>query len=62
MARLRSLAECTDSGLKKMHIHRRAHRYMEKMFIRDLWKEWRRASGQPSFADKATKRVPALAA
>jgi hypothetical protein len=39
--------ECFDqeTGLcRKAHLHNRAKRYMEKRLLRDLWREWRRAS------------------
>ncbi len=41
----------------KMHIHRRAQRYMEKRLLRDLWKAWRRASG--GMPEGATHQLPA---
>lgn len=31
----------------KMYIHRRAHRYMEKRLLRDLWQAWRAELAQP---------------
>jgi hypothetical protein len=39
------------------HIHRRAQRYMEKQFLRDLWVAWRRAVQEMS--DRTRPRVPA---
>ncbi len=36
-----------------MHCHRRAHRYMEKRLLRDLWKAWRRGHGQSDTQDTA---------
>lgn len=30
--------------LTKMHLHLRAHRYMEKRLLRDLWRQWPRAA------------------
>lgn len=34
-----------DPEMSKMHAHRRAQRYMEKRLLRDLWREWHKASG-----------------
>lgn len=31
-------------GLKKIEVHRRSQRYMEKRLLREVWKEWRRLS------------------
>lgn len=33
-----------DPEMSKMHAHRRAQRYIEKKFLRDLWRAWRRAA------------------
>lgn len=33
-----------DEFISDGHIHRRAQRYMEKRFLRDLWRAWRRAN------------------
>lgn len=41
----------------KMHIHRRAQRYMEKRLLKDLWQAWRRATGL--LPKRATGVVPA---
>lgn len=38
------------------HIHLRAHRYMEKRLLRDLWRAWR-AEGQATRADEAILRA-----
>lgn len=35
----------TPRVASKGHAHNRATRYMEKMFVADLWSEWRRARG-----------------
>jgi hypothetical protein len=41
------------------HLHRRSQRYMEKMLLRDLLREWKAAQmGQDSCADKACRRIP----
>lgn len=35
-----------DVKTRKRWAHRRAHRYVEKMLLRDLWREWRAATTQ----------------
>ncbi len=37
----RERVEAAGVEMSKMHIHRRAQRYMEKRLLVDLWKEWR---------------------
>jgi len=41
----------------KLHAHNRAQRYIEKRFLRDLWREWRRAKSEVS--EKTRAAVPA---
>lgn len=33
-------------SMSKMQVHKRAMRYIEKRFVRDLWRAWRRELGQ----------------
>src|SRR5262249_9309996 len=40
-AYLRKKAEYLERGWTKNHAHRAAHRYMEKLAIKDLWRAWR---------------------
>ena len=47
-----------DPDMTPMHAHRRAQRYMEKLFLRDVWKEWRRAS--QTVRESANHSVPAV--
>ena len=45
------------------HIHRRAQRYMEKRFLRDLWKAWRKAIDvMPEIAEGSLPSARDLAA
>lgn len=46
-----------DEFISDGHVHRRAQRYMEKMFLRDLWAAWRRAS--PVLSEGTTENMPA---
>lgn len=39
--------------LPDLHIHMRAQRYMEKRFLRELWREWRRVMPKPMFVEPA---------
>lgn len=47
-----------DAYISDGHVHRRAQRYMEKMFLRDLWVAWRRAKRAVSH-DETVKDLPA---
>jgi hypothetical protein len=40
----------------KMKIHRRAHRYMEKRLLRDLWREWRRCAATRRLSSSCSMR------
>lgn len=61
---LPDLVKITDGALKKNpgayrtagHMTKRAQRYMEKTLLRDLWREWRRASLEVS---TTSDRLPA---
>ena len=41
-----------------MHCDRRAQRYMEKLLLKDMWREWRRVMGLP-YQDQFTDAKPA---
>jgi hypothetical protein len=40
------------------HVHRRAQRYMEKKFLRDLWQAWRATGASPNLANPAVPAAP----
>lgn len=42
-----------DYKARKIHSHRRALRYTEKRFLRDLWRQWRGQQGPGPQRDPA---------
>ena len=48
------------NGCTKGHMHNKAMRYMVKMFVADLWEEWRKLRGlpgRPSYAEEYLGKV-----
>lgn len=44
----------------KAHAHNRAQRYVEKRFVRSLWREWRRCAGAESPGGRAADAAPTV--
>ncbi|MEN3238913.1 hypothetical protein PUR29_36370 [Methylobacterium ajmalii] len=44
----------------KAHAHNRAQRYVEKRFIRSLWREWRRCASAEAPGGRAADTTPAV--